>query len=95
MARNIVRTLVDATQTTMDKWVEKIKEAMQVTEQEFQTYEEKKGELIPKLLEAHEKGVSARQLAKITGINHTTISRWIREAQKLKEAKEEREKQHA
>lgn len=89
MARNIVRTLVDATQTTMDKWAEKIKEAMQVKEQEFKSYEQKKRELIPKLLEAHEKGVSARQLAQITGINHTTVSRWIREA------KEEREKEHA
>lgn len=90
MPRNVVKTLLEATQTTMDSWVEKIKKAMQIQEQEFKTYEEKKRQLLPKLLEAHEKGVSARKLAKIMGINHTTIGRWIREA-KEKKAKEKQQ----
>jgi transposase-like protein len=53
-------------------------------EQEIANYGAKKQELLPQLIEAHEKGVSSRELERIIGINHTTITRWIREAQKEK-----------
>jgi len=78
MKRNISRVLLEATQTKIAEWVEKIKGA-EVKGQELKTYEEKKQELVTKLKEAHEKGVPIRELAKITGISNATLGRWIKE----------------
>ena len=77
MKRNIVQALATATQTALDQIGQKLKETMQTREQTQREYEERKRELLPQLLEAHEKGVSTRELQKITGISHTTIARWI------------------
>jgi response regulator of citrate/malate metabolism len=85
MRRNIVQALVTATQSKLDQWGQQIKQAMQTTNQSLTAYEEKKQGLIPQLLEAREKGVSLRELAKITGISHTTIARWLKAAKKQKE----------
>jgi transposase-like protein len=82
MSKRVVKTVIDATQKTLDEWRQTIKKAMQIKEEELKTYEEKKRELIPELVEAHEKGVSIRELAKIMGINHTTIANWIRQPKK-------------
>lgn len=79
MPKNIVQAIVSATQKTLEGWSGKIKETINAKEQEFLTYEEKKRQLLPLLKEACEKGVSVRELAKIMGINHTTIARWVRE----------------
>lgn len=78
MKRNISRVLLEATQTKLAEWAEKIKGA-EVKGQELKFYEEKKQELATKLKEAHEKRVSIRELSKITGISNTTIGRWIKE----------------
>ena len=78
MKRNISRILLEATQTKLAEWAEKIKGA-EVKGQELKTYEGKKRELAPKLKEAHEKGVSIRELSKITGISNATLGRWIKE----------------
>ena len=80
MRRNFVQALVIATQTTLDQWGQRLKEAMQTSEQHLTAYNEKKQKLLPQLIEAHEKGVSTRELGKITGISHTTIARWIEES---------------
>jgi len=85
MRRNIVQALVTATQSKLDQWGQQLKEAMQTKEQTLTAYEEKKRQLLPQLLEAQEKGVSTRELARITGISHMTISRWIKAAQKKEE----------
>lgn len=66
MRRNISHVLLDATQKKLGEWAEK-------------TYEEKKQQLIFKLKEAHEKGVSIREFARITGISNATLGRWIKE----------------
>lgn len=93
MPRNRVQSLLGATQKTLEEWGEKIKEKMQVKEKELFTYEEKKRQLLPQLLEAHEKGVSARELAQITGINHTTIATWIKEAKRKEKEQDAKNEQ--
>jgi DNA invertase Pin-like site-specific DNA recombinase len=80
MRRNISHVLLDATQKKLGEWVEKVKGAVEVKELELKTYEEKKQELISELKEAHDKGVSIRELARITGISNATLGRWIKEA---------------
>jgi len=89
MRRNISKSLLEATQSTLDKWAVKIREAIQLKEQEQQSYSEKRQKLLDELVGAHEKGLSARELSKITGISHATIARWIKEAEeKQQNAKE-------
>jgi len=79
MKRNISHVLLDATQKTLGEWTEKIKGAIGIKEQELKTYEQKKQELASQLKEAYEKGVSIRELSRITGISNATLGRWIKE----------------
>ena len=83
-----VQALLSSTQKTLSEWNQKIRSAIQTKEQEQANYGAKKQQLLPQLIAAHEKGVSSRELERITGINHTTISRWVKEAQRQK-AKED------
>jgi DNA invertase Pin-like site-specific DNA recombinase len=80
-----VQVLLSSTQKTLSEWNQKIRAAIQSKEQQRLEYLAKKQELLPQLIEAHEKGLSSRELEKITGINHTTITRWIKEAKKEKQ----------
>lgn len=80
-----VKALLSSTHKTLIEWNQKIHDAMQRTEEERLNYQTKKKELIPQLVEASQRGVSSRELERITGINHTTIATWIREAKKQKE----------
>jgi DNA invertase Pin-like site-specific DNA recombinase len=82
---HLVQALLSSTQKTLSEWNQKIQTAIQTKEQERANYGAKKQQLLPQLIEAHEKGVSSRELERITGINHTTITRWIREAKKEKQ----------
>jgi transposase-like protein len=82
---NLVQVLLSSTQKTLNEWNQKIRDAIQTNQEERLNYETKKQQLLPQLLEAYEKGVSSRKLERITGINHATICRWIREARKKKE----------
>ena len=82
---NLVQALLSSTQKTLSEWNQKIQTAIQTKEQERANYGAKKEQLLPQLIGAHEKGVSSRELQRITGINHTTITRWIREAKKTRE----------
>jgi hypothetical protein len=63
MRRTISHVLLEATQTKLAEWTEKIKGAVEVKGQELMTYEEKKQELVPQLKAAHEKGVPIRELS--------------------------------
>lgn len=85
---HLVQALLSSTQKTLSEWNQKIRTAIQTKEQERANYGAKKQQLLPQLIEAHEKGVSSRELERIIGINHTTISRWVKEAQRQK-AKED------
>ncbi|MCJ7424318.1 hypothetical protein MUP01_08645 [Candidatus Bathyarchaeota archaeon] len=64
----------------LDDWNQKIKLATQTQTEQRRDYEEKKRQILPQLIAANQAGVSTRQLEEITGINHTTIARWIKEA---------------
>ena len=77
-----VQALLSGTQKIMSEWNQKIRDAIQTKQEEQVNYQAKKNELLPQLSEAHKKGVSSRELERITGINHATICRWIREARK-------------
>jgi DNA invertase Pin-like site-specific DNA recombinase len=92
MRRNVSQVLVEATQKKLGEWSDKIKNVVEVKEQELMTYEQKKQELVPKLLEAHEKGIPIRELARITGISHATLARWVKEAVEKKAQKHEQGK---
>lgn len=80
MKRNIVKALAEASQTTLSKWAQEIDNAISGRKQERLMIEDKKKQILPKLLEAHAAGVSLRKLAAITGIPHPTIGRWVKEA---------------
>jgi len=80
-----VQALVSSTQKTLGEWSQKIRAAIQTKEVKRLSYQTKKNELLPQFIEASKKGVSSRELEQITGINHTTIARWIREGKKQKE----------
>jgi len=82
---NLVQSLKSTTQKTLSEWTQKIRDAIQTKQEERINYQTMKEQLLPQLIEAHEKGVSSRELERITGINHTTIARWIREGKKAKE----------
>ena len=82
MSKRVAKTVMEATQKTLEEWSQKIKKAIMIKEEQVKSYEEKKRELLPQLLEAHEKKVSTRELSQITGIPHTTIAKWIRETKK-------------
>jgi transposase-like protein len=77
-----VQALLSSTQKTLSEWNQKIRTAIQKREQERANYGTKKQQVLPMLIEAHEKGVSSRELERITGINHTTITRWIKETRR-------------
>lgn len=80
MKRNIVKALAEASQTTLSKWAQDIDNTITGRKQERLMIEDKKKQILPKLLEAQAAGVSLRKLAAITGIPHPTISRWVKEA---------------
>jgi len=82
---NVVRILLSSTQKTLIEWNQKIHVAIQTKQEERLNYQTNKKDLLTQLIEAHEKGVSSRELERITGINHTTITRWIRQAKKEKQ----------
>lgn len=82
-----VQVLLSSTHKTLSEWNQKIRAAVQTKEQQRAEYLAKKQEILPQLIEGHEKGLSSRELEKITGINHTTISRWIKEAKEKQNAK--------
>jgi len=62
---------------TVDEWIPQIDKAIEDKEKQQREYETLKQILVPKLKEAMDKGVSARELAKITGICNVTICRWV------------------
>jgi transposase-like protein len=80
-----VKSLLTSTQKTVSEWAEKIRATVKTKEQERANYLSRKQQLLPDLIDAHEKGVSSRELERITGINHTTICRWVKEARKKKQ----------
>jgi hypothetical protein len=86
MRRSISRVLLEATQTKLVEWTEKIKGAVKEKGIDLKTYEEKKRELIPQLKEAHDKGVPIRELSRITGICNATLCRWIKELEEKEQA---------
>jgi DNA invertase Pin-like site-specific DNA recombinase len=77
-----VKSLLTTTENTLREWNQKIKVALESKEQQRADYQSKKQQLLPMLIDAHEKGLSTRELEKITGINHTTIAQWLREEAK-------------
>jgi DNA invertase Pin-like site-specific DNA recombinase len=83
-----VEALLSSTQKTLSEWNQKIRAAILSKEEKRLNYQAKKNEVLPQLIEAHKKGVSTRELEEITGINHTTIARWIREGSKKQREKE-------
>ena len=93
MSKRVAKNVLEATQKTLEDWSQKIKRAIMIKEEQLKSYDEKKRELLPQLLEAHEKKVSTRELAQITGIPHTTIAKWIRDAKRqTKEKQQDAEK---
>jgi len=87
---HLVEVLLSSTQKTLSEWNQKIRDAIQTKQEEGLNYQTKKQQILPQLIEAYEKGVSSRELERITGINHTTICRWIKEAHKTKGSGEAR-----
>jgi transposase-like protein len=66
----------------MEEWNQKIKQEATTKAEQVREYKQKKERIVPQLVEAHASGISTRKLEEITGINHTTIARWIKEAKK-------------
>jgi len=85
MPRLMVKALLNAKSRTVEEWSQAIKSTIQSKQEQRRIYEEKKRQLLPQLIESNKAGVSTRELEQITGINHTTIARWIKEAKKEKQ----------
>lgn len=75
-----VKVVYNATQQTLDKWFQAIDTAITQEDEFCLNYDAKKKLVKDKLLEARNRGISARQLSKITGIPHQTISEWVKQA---------------
>lgn len=89
MKRKIVKSLRDASQTKIEQWLQNISQAIATKGIDVEAYNQKKQELLPKLIEAQQKGIAVRELSKITGISRATISRWVNEQKDyVKEAQE-------
>lgn len=73
----LAQALLTATQAKIEQWCQAIDMAISA-KPDLQTYEERKKQLLPKLREAKEKGVTLRELARITGIPHQTIAKWLK-----------------
>jgi len=80
MRKNVVQALFSASQGKFDDWRKRIHQAGQTKKEERLMYEEKKGQLLPLLIDGQKEGLSTRELEEITDINHTTISAWLKEA---------------
>jgi DNA invertase Pin-like site-specific DNA recombinase len=87
MPRLIAKALLNAKSKTMEEWNQAIKSSVQARQEQQRIYEEKKRQLLPQLIESNKAGVSTRELEQITGINHTTIARWIKEAKEKQNVK--------
>ena len=86
MKRKIVKSILHATQETLEGWFKSVDRAVELKLGELEEYERKKQQIIPKLLEGYEKGLSTRELAKIFGIPHQTIARWIKQTREKQDA---------
>ena len=84
MPKSVVQGLLTATQGKLEDWKKKIDQARETKKQELLSYTEKKAQLLPLLIKGNKEGLSTRKLEEITGINHTTIARWIKEAGEIK-----------
>jgi metal-dependent amidase/aminoacylase/carboxypeptidase family protein len=87
MSKNAIQAVLTATQGKLDDWRKKIHQAGETKKQQLLTYKEKKRQLLPLLIEGQKEGVSTRELEQITGINHTTIAIWIKQAKEKHDAK--------
>lgn len=87
MRKNAVQALLSASQGKFDDWRKRIHQTRETKKQELLIYEEKKRQALLVLIEGHEKGLSTRELEQITGINHTTIAVWIKEAKEKHDGK--------
>jgi DNA invertase Pin-like site-specific DNA recombinase len=83
----MVKALLNAKSRTVEEWSQAIKSTIQAKQEQRRIYEEKKRQLLPQLIESNKAGISTRELEHITGINHTTIARWIKEAKEKQNAK--------
>jgi hypothetical protein len=76
-----VSLLLNASQQKITEWFHGIDTL--ITRREALTeYDKKKAQLLPKLVEAHNKGVTFRELEETTGIPYQTIAHWVRKEQK-------------
>jgi DNA invertase Pin-like site-specific DNA recombinase len=80
MKRGLAKAVLEATQRTIQDWFKGIDTLITDKGQDLLAYEEKKQTVIKKFLEADSKGISVRQLSKLTGISHQAISKWIKDA---------------
>jgi Fic family protein len=87
MPKSVVQALMSATQGKLEDWKRRIDQARETKKQELLSYTEKKAQLLPLLIKGNEEGLSTRELEAITGINHTTIARWLKEAREKENAK--------
>lgn len=65
---------------TLEEWFKEIETAIEEKQDPVIHWTAKRQQVIKKLLDAKQRGISARQLSKIIGIPHQTISEWLKEA---------------
>jgi DNA invertase Pin-like site-specific DNA recombinase len=71
--------LLEASQATIENWCKEI-DLLIAQKPDIDTYNAKKQMLLPKLIEARAKGITLRELARMTGIPYQTIGKWLKEA---------------
>jgi transposase-like protein len=76
--RNVFSKLLGVKQETLDGWMQAIENRLKLRKEAETMYGLNATKLFKLLKQAHEGGMSLRELADITGVSHATIASWIK-----------------
>jgi len=76
--KGVLQALTGVKQETIDTWFKQWDEQILKMKQEKEHEQQIRKQLLPKLLELHNQGMTSREIAKVTGISHATIARYIK-----------------
>lgn len=70
--------LIGVKQDTLDNWTHQVENLIAIRKQAERDYEFAADKILPLLRRAKENNIPSREIAKITGISHTTICNWLK-----------------
>lgn len=70
--------LIGVKQETLDSWTRQVENLITIRKQAERDYEFAADKIIPLLRRAKENNIPSREVARITGISHSTICNWLK-----------------